>query len=50
MKDDYIKNLIRPKKDIKSRAVNCLYRTFVKIGNGKSTDSEDRYILIGRRA
>lgn len=50
MKDNYIKRLIQSEKDIKGRAVKCSYRTFVKTGKGKSTDSEDKYILIGRGA
>jgi N-acetyl sugar amidotransferase len=50
MKDNYIKRLILSEKDIKGRAVKCSYRTFVKTGKGKSTDSEDKYILIGRGA
>ena len=50
MKDNYIKRLIQSEKDIKGRAVKCSYRTFVKTGKGKSTDSEDRFILIGRGA
>jgi len=50
MKDNYIKRLIQSEKDIKGRAVKCSYRTFVKTGKGKSTDSEDKYTLIGRGA
>jgi len=50
MKDNYIKRLVQSEKDIKGRAVKCSYRTFVKTGKGKSTDSEDKYILIGRGA
>lgn len=50
MKENYIKNLIKTEKNIKDRAVKCSYRAFVKTGKEKSTDSEDRYILIGRGA
>ena len=50
MKNNYIKRLIQSEKDIKGRAVNCSYRTFVKTEKGKSTDLENRYILIGRGA
>ena len=50
MKHNYIKRLIQSEKDIKGQAVNCSYRTFVKTEKGKSTDLENRYILIGRGA
>lgn len=50
MKDNYIERLVQSEKDIKGRAVKCSYRTFVKTGKGKSTDSEDKYILISRGA
>lgn len=48
MRDNYIKRLIQSGKKIKGRSGNCSYKSPLKSNKGKSSDSEERYILIGK--